>query len=560
MIATHRLVARGFMALLLFRDSVEAWEVLFILGGLVADGITVVIVSRSDRLSLVPRLALDATDAAVWAISVPVALSEGNFVIASLAIETAFRLGFRRALVVPAVCGGAIAILATAFDASIQPAAVAWAFFGVTGGALLRLYDRADVRRHLAVLSEVEQAVTRRGYRSGQNSVAMGADSVVDLIHATVAALGRPRPGTALYSLLDEWKANLRRGMQGHASYLGDVLASWRQVNNLRPDLAGHCEFNLPEGAGTILLTAGQAAHLLRLLSEATPHGTVDIRILTSNAIDRPVGSRVELDVAGRVFRLPPESISLRPLDPAPITLALGAVYALFLIRPWAEAVPVALVLPVALASLAAAVWAQRALNETGPAARPRIMLVACAIAILLTGITTPAVGFVVGDPTAGHLQAFPITSALYPISIFIGLYGRSMGRLGIWAVGVTASSCMALTLWLYPEPVVGTHLAVAIGLQATALIPSWWFGRAFADAAEFRGESVSRQIDRARHSSFARGRDSVVDLLDRAGQDAKDLLHATRASIETPIVRHVEQRLEEVDQCLRQLKTSSVS
>lgn len=552
----YRLVARVVLALLVLREPETTGAFALIVAGLFADLWTFRLIRRNDTLHLVPRLMLDSTEVALWALFVPAWSADSTaLLLVPLTVEVSFRLGLGRGMLLGAYCTMSIWIVGVVFGHPFQPQSVAWIVFAVAGAGGLRSYDRIDSARHARVFAEVRQATERRAYRSGQNSVAMGADSVLDLIHSGVAALGRPKPGTALYALLDHWKADLRERMAGHASYLGDVLSGWQQMNNLRPDLAGHVEFSLSEGDGTILLTARQADQLLSRLSQAELTGTVDVRVVTQEALARPVGSRLDLRVAGTAINLPAASVSMRPLDPGPFVLLLGVAYSLLPARPWAEGVPVRLAIIGAAGSLAAAVWAQRQLNRLGPMARPEIVIVACGLALISIALTTPAVAPLQVNAGHGIMQPFPLTSALYPIAWFAGLYGRSMGKTTAFVAGSTVVLGCALSLWLYPVDVFTLHLGVAVAFLAFTALPGVWFGIGLDRAGRHRAAEVRGRLDGVTKDSFVAGRTFVLEMVTRAGSDARELLRINEAAIESRVAAHVEQRLQEVDRCLQDLR-----
>jgi len=124
---------------------------------------------------------------------------------------------------------------------------------------------------------------------AGQNSVAMGADSVVDLLARTTPLLALPG-GPPVASELSRWKAALAAECSRRATYLGVALANWQhRHNSATPDLAADVDLRPVGVAGTVLLSASQAAQLERSLDLLGIRGLVPVRARTAGHVGSEV-------------------------------------------------------------------------------------------------------------------------------------------------------------------------------------------------------------------------------------------------------------------------------
>ncbi len=184
-------------------------------------------------------------------------------------------------------------------------------------------------------------AVTRRAYLGGQNRVAMGASSAVDVIEGLVPVLGRPEGGSALWRLAGGWKSRLSASTAQEVTYLHVALLDWERAHNRHLDLSGLVRVHLDEGQVTTLLTALQAAQLFTALDGLELRGRVDVR-LGGPEDGRLPGSALRIDVGGRPVTVRADRRAAPPpLDPCAVTYFYIASLTLISLSPAFGAVPV---------------------------------------------------------------------------------------------------------------------------------------------------------------------------------------------------------------------------
>src|SRR5205085_7919059 len=174
----------------------------------------------------------------------------------------------------------------------------------------------------LATAGQEIEAAAGRAELAGQNSVAAGADSVVDLLTRTTPLLSAGGAGLPP-SRMAAWKLALAEASAGQASYLGVALARWQRLrNSLGHDLREDVELRCLEGAGAILLSPAQAVALDRALDGLRLRGPQAVAVPDP----APAGREQALLVGGRRVTLPADPTPSAPsLDPGPIALLLGA-------------------------------------------------------------------------------------------------------------------------------------------------------------------------------------------------------------------------------------------
>ncbi len=235
---------------------------------------------RTDRFGLSWRLPMDATDAAFWTLS-PLPASGSSdialLLVIPLAVEAGVRMGMR-GMVVPAAVAVTTTISGMSAGKPVQVIGIVWLAVAVLVGMAVfsyctHLHERAEADRQRAL-----GAAQRRAFLAGQNQVAMGASSAVDVIEGLVPVLGRPQPGSALWELAEGWKGQLSASTTHEAKYLQVALLEWTRLHNAHPDLSGLVEMNVDEGHGTTLLSATQAAQLRHALDRLQLGGRVVVK------------------------------------------------------------------------------------------------------------------------------------------------------------------------------------------------------------------------------------------------------------------------------------------
>ncbi len=251
-----------------------AWRAAAVAGAVV-DAVGASFLVESDAFHLLPRLAADAADLAVWCMAAgddPDSTSDAVIPGVALAAEAGARLGFG-GLVVPATQAVVAWAVRRARGHDPRVWQLGWQVMGVAGGAGLSV---SAFRRREAVRAEHEhdlEARVQAAELAGAHQLATWADPVADLLLRARALVdlggATPRPT----GLVGAWKAALAEATRARSAFLGDTLATWQAVHNLHPDLRTAVRLELEPGAGTVLLSSAQADELRVLLDEAGLHG-----------------------------------------------------------------------------------------------------------------------------------------------------------------------------------------------------------------------------------------------------------------------------------------------
>lgn len=512
------------------------------------------ILRRSDRFGVAWRLPLDAADAAFWTTSAVPASGSSDlalFVAMPLAIEAGVRWGWT-AMLVP----GALLASTTATGLLVgRPAPVmgfVWVVLAACIGIAFFRYCRSIDARAEEERRRMLAAARRRAYLAGQNDVAMGASSAVDVIQGLVPVLGRPPPGSALARLADGWKLQLGASTAQEARYLQVAVLEWERLHNAHPDLSGLVEVRVPAGQGTTLLSGPQAAQLGRLLDRLAPPGVVEIS-LADPATPRLPGQELRLHVGDRLLVVPADRRA-RPavFDPA----AVGYFYVGALVATWplpaagsVPAVPYAIGL---LLCLAGGLASHRRTMRLGQRARRRVYVAAVLVATTLTLLSTTAT-----TPVGPDGQARMGFGVSLPLLAFIGgFYWRSLGPWR-WLVPAAVAANVALGVVVFPVPAaVDLRTVVAATIyNLFPFLPCLHLDVALQRAADRHSTFVETADEGAERAAFLEGRESVIGLVHQARDDALHQLDALTPRLDPALAALAGARLEEVD---RRLNTTA--
>jgi hypothetical protein len=236
MLLSFKLITRLFEALVALQAGFgHGWPLaLAALGCAVLDCLLAPALSGPGRRVL-PRLALDTLDVTLWSLALP---GSGDVVVVGASpviTETGLWYG-ARGLAAPVLIGGA----ATAAEAAVGHftlLTLVWPGFAALGGQLIRTYLLARWREEARVMRHHIEAAVSQAELAGQNSVAMGADSVVDLLVRTAPLIAQyePSPIPAPFS---GWKATLAEACGRQSTYLGVALLRWQRAYNARSPAA----------------------------------------------------------------------------------------------------------------------------------------------------------------------------------------------------------------------------------------------------------------------------------------------------------------------------------
>lgn len=111
-------------------------------------------------------------------------------------------------IVVPAVNATITAAMRRACGRRPGLAAFVWQALGVAGGAAFGAYEDWRWRIEHAIAARQLDARCQAAYVAGQNEVAMGADSIIDVLTRTGPLL-EDRAGVVVAQALGAWKASL---------------------------------------------------------------------------------------------------------------------------------------------------------------------------------------------------------------------------------------------------------------------------------------------------------------------------------------------------------------
>jgi hypothetical protein len=430
---------------------------------------------------------------------------------------------------------------------------MSWQFIAVATGIVIVYYDhRLQIANELE-WSEETSATWDQAFLAGQNSIAMGADSVCDGLLGLAPRLPRVTAGSAFYTLLDSWKAQLRERTGRRAEYLGHALLVWRKLHNFHPDLSGDVELpGLPEGVGTVLLTRDQARSLTRELNRRQLKGDLCVQLMNP-LVDRLPGTALDLSVNGSPIHLEADRYGRRNYDPAPVLFLLTISWLFQSTSPSGPFVPASVAAPVSGLCVMAALWAHRRLAEEGPRARPAILHVAILIGLFYTVAGTTTMRHAV----AGGNQQFPMAAGLGGLGLLAGFYWSALDQHVRRRVILGALMICALGLQLTPGPLQLRGVLLVILWQGAGFLPAKRFGDVYHSAGAALDSQLQEERELLKERSFDEGRRWVIELVTLALLDAQDLFDAVRPTLPSDLEADTERRLKEVEARLVQLSAA---
>ncbi|GAA0405424.1 hypothetical protein GCM10009530_67000 [Microbispora corallina] len=499
------------------------------------------------------RLAADAADAAGWSAALVSPLAPAALIVAPLAMEAALWRGWR-ALAVPALSGSAtVAALLALQGRTGGPLTVLPAFalpaLGMLGGLLLSRYLQGRVHERLRQAEAERQAAAGRAELAGRHSVAVGADTALDVLTRTWPLLAVP--GEPIGFPLAAWRHALAERTADQADYLGTALLRWEQRHNMaHAELRRDVEFAVAREAAPLLISPSQLAALDGALAGLGLRGRVPVSVRTP----RPLGHPQVLAVGPHRVELPQDPLSrVPPFDPGPMVIAIGGIGSLTHALREMDGVPLPVAACLTAVALLVSLWAHRQIAARGSAARPRV-LAAC--------LAFGALDAVVSTATMTTLRAGGITRQPYlHFLLFAGptatMYLRDLSwrwRTGaLSAAGaVLAVSVALLSVPLSPADALGLLWPLAFTVGASSL-------RDLLDEENLAfGDVIEREHDRAVAEGFRRGREEVLRLVESSAAQARDRLRRRRDLIDPVFLPEIERRLDHVGRCLADLRSRS--
>ncbi|MFI7114546.1 hypothetical protein ACIBK9_50120 [Nonomuraea sp. NPDC050227] len=480
------------------------------------------------------RLALDAVDVALWSAAMCDAVDAPALIASPLAFERALFRGVR-ALVVPMVVGVATnaILLATGQPYSISP--LLWPAFTVAVGLGLARYLELRIHRHLHQALADREAAHGQAELAGRHSVAVGADTVIDLLTRTWPLLAVP--GKPVGSPLTAWRQQLAEQTTGHADYLSAALLRWEQRHNLAsPDLSRDVRFRTEGGCASLLLSHRQVA----MLETALVRLAVRDLVVVTVPDPRPLAQRQELQIGSTLVILPEDAQARIPsLDPGPSMIALGAVGSLTHSWPTMDGVPLPAGLFLMLTGLAVAWWCHRQIVIDGDAAHGRVLAAALAFGAVDALVATALMANLV----AGGLTRLPFLH--FPL--FVGplavMYVRDLTRLqrATTAAGFAAifmASYALLPLSLHPADAAALLWPLAFTLGASGMRDLLDLETAAFD------EMIAAEREGAVRAGYRGGRQAVLELVRQEQEEAERRLSEDRALLDPFLLPEAESRL----------------
>lgn len=506
---------------------------------------------RTDSFGVAWRLPLDAVDAAFWAMS-PLPAS-GNYdwsilIAIPLGIEAGVRMEWR-GLVVPAVVFVSTSLAVTLVGKPIRIMGTWWIAVGVVMGVAFLHYCRLLDRRAEAQRHRAQAAGRRRAYLAGQNQVAMGASSAVDVIEGLVPVLGRPEPGSALWRLADGWKSQLSASTAQEATYLKVALLEWERGHNRHPDLSGLVEVHIDEGQGTTLLSAAQARQLAAALDRLDLRGPVTVRISDIDPGRLP-GQPLTVDVGGREVTVPADARAGPPtIDPCAVTYLYMAVFFSVGMFPDLGGLPAPAVAAGVTTCAVIGVVSHRRIVRRGETAQLGVFSLAVVAATVLT-----LLGAFAGSPVSADGEPiFGFGPGLLLLAFLGGFYWRSLaGWRWLFPAAVAGNVALGLLLFGAPSSISVRALAASVLWSFFPYFPCRHLATALTRARARHAVSVHTRDEGAEQLAFLEGRESVVGLVRQAHDDAIRRLRELTPRIDAGLAQFAAGRLEEVERRLR--------
>jgi hypothetical protein len=553
--ASYRLAGRAIQMVLAGQTDNPRRTVAAAAAWAASDAAGAAMLRRSPRFALIPRVALDLVDVLWWG-------GRGDdcdlAVITSLplSIESGIRMG-PLALVVPAI--GA-AVTGTVRRRRHLPASVGsfrWPVIAVVIGTGWAVYARSRRKVVLARHRQELEARERKAYVGGQNDVAMGADSVVDLLSRTAPLLPSGSGDRVVGRLLAAWKQSLAADTLTQTTYLGVAVAQWqRRHNSAHHALDADVTFDLEPGAGTVLLTGTQSQWLESALDSLALRGRATVVVVDPDEAAQPTTAR-RLRVGEDLLVIPADrSRGLTPIDIGPSVFVIGSIWASDSLSPSSSASAPWAVGPVIAGGVALTAWAHRQVDRRGADAHPQILAAAVGMA---------AAQAVAGTATMTRtranngLQRYPFVAGVDMIAVLMSIYAEELEPRHWWGMGIGVAGVIGLGLLLMPEPIIWSHLFCELLWSAAAALAISGLGSDLtAEAAQVNGQ-LAEEDDVAISRAFADGRAAVVAMVGDAGRRVREAFEASRPVVLPSMAAEIEQRLDEMGKRLRALGLESV-
>jgi hypothetical protein len=553
---TYRLASRSFQLLIARSSPNPKRRMAEAAAFAVGDIVSAVALRRSGRFALGPRLAADAVDTALWSRGTT-GLELSTMPGVPLAIEAGLRIGVA-GLIVPMVNATVTGCVRRLKGRTVSNASFRYQAMAVALGAGIASYEAN--RRRVALARHQQDLEARIGvaHLAGQNKVATGADTVVDLLSRTTPLLSSPVGSITVSRMLADWRQSLAASTAEQATYLGIALTRWqRRHNESQHDLSADVAFEIEEGHGTILLSADQAAWLEVVLDELALRGT--LRVTAEDIAEaRQPNQPCRLLVGEYALDIPADPRQgLVPFDVGPLgflassmwfadTLAPGGIGS----SPWA-------VVPAAAAGPLLAFWAHRAVTHRGEAVHSRVLLVALGHALVHAAAST---GTMRNTRNSDDIQRFPFLGGINMLAMMLPLYWADLdtNQRVLSIAGIAA--ILAVGLFLFPERIQWTHLVAELLWPAAAFYSMSTMRSQLESEAERLSAEFENNDKAIVANAFAEGRSYVLGLASETRYEAHRDFAAVRGQLDKRISAEVERRLNEIDKRLEEFSCANES
>ncbi|MGH9075866.1 MAG: hypothetical protein ACRDY0_00150 [Acidimicrobiales bacterium] len=237
------------------------------------------VLRRSKRPLVAPRVVVDAIDALVWnCLADNADQAEVSMVpLGPLALECSVRYRWL-GLVEPLACSAVAIVVRALTGRPLRASQAAWPVIMAIPGLSMGFADAADeaaARGQAQVIAAMaadaaEQAVTR---------LSVDTDSLADLVRDAAHKLELAGGDPTRWALLDDWKRERSSWVTATGlQYLATVLRSW-EAQQSHADLGAHVRFVVDRAVGLTLLDPTQAATLLDALDEDALAGPTEVRV-----------------------------------------------------------------------------------------------------------------------------------------------------------------------------------------------------------------------------------------------------------------------------------------
>jgi hypothetical protein len=552
----YRLASRSYQLLVARSSRTPQRHTVAAAACAVGDIVSSIVLRRSGRFDLAPRLAADAVDTALWSQGTT-GLELATMPGVPLAIEAGLRIG-AAGLIVPMINATVTSCVRRTRGRPVSTGSFRYQVMGVALGAGIAAYEAN--RRRVALARHQQDLEARIGvaHLAGQNDIATGADTVVDLLSRTTPLLSSPGGSVTVGRMLADWRQSLAAATAEHATYLGIALVKWqRRHNESQPDLAADVTFEIGEGHGTVVMSGHQAAWLQVTLDGLAMRGTMKVTATDIAEARRPNRPRRLLIGEHRIDIPADPQPGLVPFDVGPLGFLASSLWFADTLSPGEIEPSPWLVGPIAAAGLPLAIWSHREVTRRGESAHARVLFTAIGHALVHAAAST---GTMRNARNPEGIQRFPSLGGINMLAMMVPLYWGDLDSTERLIVIVGIAAICSVGLFLFPERIQWSHFIAEL-LWPTAAFYSTVTMRSQLESEAKRLSAELEKDDRAIiANAFAEGRSYVLGLVSETRYAARRDFAAAGEQLDERISAEITRRLDEVDKRLEELSCASES